>query len=206
MKILLSVLLIFLTLHSRENPFFPADSLEDMPITSNKTEKYTPLNRAAISLPDYARVLEEVTIKYKNLDGSIESKSIKVNRSVDWHIPLFISQTYMNSEDKKTNIKNKISKKIGFKFINFTILEKEIFINTADKLIRNFFLVNPHKIVLDFKREANFLTYKKKLSTIPFTLLHVGNHDGYYRVVITLDGRYQYKIDSTDSGYKIKIF
>jgi hypothetical protein len=179
-----------------------------MPITSNQIAKYQPLDRVAISLPDYARVLEEVTISYKNLDGSIQKKSIQINRAVDWHIPLFISQSYMSSQEKKDkSIKKKsTSRLIDFKFIDFKISKKEILIRTKDSMIRKFLLVNPHRIVLDFRREANFLSYKKKLNTLPFTMLRMGNHDGYYRVVINLDGRYHYNIDSNNSGYKITIF
>jgi len=178
-----------------------------MPITSNQITKYPPLKRVAISLPDQARVLEEVTVSYKNLDGSIEKKTIQVDRSVDWHIPLFISQSY-NTTDKAEKSTSKVKKRtrnIDFEFINYTISKKEILIHTEDKLIRNFLLVNPHRIVLDFKREANFLSYEKSLTTIPFKELRMGNHDGYYRVVISLDGRYRYQTDTTNSGYKILI-
>ncbi len=206
MRVILSIVLMLLTLHSRENPFFPTDSIDDMPITSNKIEKYPPLNRIALSFPDYARVLQEVSISYKNLDGTVEKRSIKVNRSVDWHIPLFISQSYMSSE-KQIKVSKKISpREIDFKFIDFSISKKEITIKTEDKMKRHFLLINPHRIVLDFIRDADFLSYKKILKRVPFTLLRMGNHEGYYRVVIDLDGHYRYSIDSIQSGYKIRIF
>jgi hypothetical protein len=198
--------LSLIALYARENPFFPDESIESMPITSNQIQKYPLLNRAAISLPDQARVLEEITISYKNLDGSIEKKSIQVNRSVDWHIPLFISQSYATSDEKVMIHSNpKTEQRVDFDFINFQVSEKTIQIKTDDKLRQNFLLVNPHRIVLDFEREANFLSYKKTLKTVPFTQLRLGNHDGYYRVVITLDGRYRYELESTHSGYRIQI-
>ncbi|MEA3522250.1 MAG: AMIN domain-containing protein [Campylobacterota bacterium] len=198
MKILLSIFIILMPLLSRENPFFPADSIEAMPITSNKVMSYPSLKRVAISLPDQARVLEDITISYKNLDGSIEKKSIQVNRAVDWHIPIFISQSYGATKEKERQ-------KINFEFINFTINKNEILINTKNSLIRNFLLVSPHRIVLDFKHEANFLSYEKVLKKIPFTKLRIGNHDGYYRVVISLDGRYRYETDTTSYGYRIRV-
>lgn len=194
-----------MTLDARENPFFPDQSIESMPITSNHINTYPLLKRAAISLPDQARVLEEVTISYKTLDGSIEKKSLKVNRSVDWHIPLFISQSYASSDEDRVVSKPLKSQNVRFKFIDFQISDKTIQIKTDDKLIRNFLLVNPHRIVLDFERDANFLSYGKSLNTQPFTQLRIGNHDGYYRVVISLDGRYRYGLESTHTGYAIRI-
>ena len=207
MRVILFIALTYIALIARENPFFPTESMDSMPITSNQITKYSPLKRVAISLPDYARVLKKITISYKNLDGSIEKKSIEVERYVDWHIPLFVSQSY-NVTDKTEKSISKVEDKrqhIDFKFINFTIAKKEILIHTKDKLIRNFLLVNPHRIVLDFKREANFLSYEKILTTIPFKKLRMGNHDGYYRVVISLDGHYRYQTDTTNSGYRIQI-
>ena len=208
MRLILFALLACMVLSARENPFFPTESIDSMPITSNQIKKYPPLNRVAMSLPNHARVLEEITVSYKNLDGSIEKKSIQVNRSIDWHIPLFVSQSYANTakiENKKSKPKKK-TRAIDFKFINFTVHKREIIIDTKDKLVRNFLLVSPHRIVLDFKREANFLSYTKSLNIVPFKELRMGNHDGYYRVVIRLDGPYRYKTDVLDSSYKISIY
>jgi len=207
LRVILFILLTYIALTARENPFFPTESIDSMPITSNQITKFPPLKRVAISLPDYARVLEEITVSYKNLDGSIEKKTIQVNRSIDWHIPLFVSQSY-NTTDKIEKATSKVkreARRIDFKFINYTISKKEILIQTKDKLIRNFLLVNPHRIVLDFKREANFLSYEKTLTTVPFKELRMGNHDGYYRVVISLDGHYRYETNIIESGYKILI-
>ncbi len=208
LRLVLFALLTCLVLSARDNPFFPTQSIDSMPITSNQIKKYPPLKRVAVSLPKHARVLEEITVSYKNLDGSIEKKSIQLNRSIDWHIPLFISQSYTSTGkiENKTSSSKKKTRAIDFKFINFTINKKEITIYTKDKLIHNFLLVAPHRIVLDFRREANFLSYTKPLSIIPFKELRIGNHDGYYRVVIRLDGPYRYKTDVLDSSYKISIY
>lgn len=207
MRVILFIALTYIALIARENPFFPTESMDSMPITSNQITKYPPLKRVAISLPDQARILKEITVSYKNLDGSIEKKSIEVERYVDWHIPLFVSQSYSPRDKAEISISKAENKReyIDFKFINFTIGKKKVLIHTKDKLIRNFLLVNPHRIVLDFKREANFLSYEKILTSIPFKKLRMGNHDGYYRVVISLDGRYEYQTDTIDSGYRVQI-
>jgi hypothetical protein len=205
-RVVIFTFLILLQLSARENPFFPADNIETMPITSNKIDSYAPLKRVAVSFPDYARVLESVTISYKNLDGSIEKKDIKIGRSIDWHIPLFISQSYDSDSNRyeKSSVDRGVDK-VDFKFIDFQVSKNTMKIKTSDKLIRNFLMINPHRIVLDFKREANFLSYKRKLKTIPFIKLHIGNHDGYYRVVIYLDGKYRYETSSTAYGYIINV-
>lgn len=209
MKIWL-LLALFFSLHGRENPFFPADELGNIPVTSNKITSYPPLKRAAITLPDQARVLQEVTIKYKNLDGSVESKSIQVEHAVDWHIPLFISQSYSSDSEKKStvNTTKKSSKKretIPFNFIDLKFSELSVDAVTKDSLLRHFIMVNPHRIVLDFKRDANFLSYAKDVKTIPFKNVRIGNHDGYYRVVISLDGRYRYSVTPKENRYQITL-
>ena len=76
-----------------------------MTITSNFTTTLDPLKRATLTLPSTARTIESVTIKYKNLDGSISEVSEELGNSVDWHLPIFISQNYGSMEEKplKTN-------------------------------------------------------------------------------------------------------
>lgn len=81
-------------LNARENPFFPSTGETDTPFTSNENRSKEPLKRATISIPAEARVLQKVTIEYKNLDGSIQTKSIDLDNFVDWHLPIFISQSY----------------------------------------------------------------------------------------------------------------
>ena len=67
-------------------------------------------------------------------------------------------------------------------------------------------LVDPHRIVMDFEREANFLSFEKKLKTLPFMDVRIGNHDGYYRVVIALDGHYRFTTEKIPSGYRISLY
>ncbi len=159
-----------------------------------------------MSLPDQARVLEEVTIKYKNLDGTIETQMIHVNQSVDWHLPLFISQSGAPIRTNEAqNAGNSKAEMVDFKFIFLHVREKVVEIRTKDRLIRHFLMVSPHRVVLDFEREASFLSYEKRLSTLPFTQVRLGNHEGYYRAVLTLDGRYRYAIEPTQEGLRISI-
>jgi len=204
--------IIPLTLFSRENPFFPVDSAEDIPLTRNKVEKVPPLKRATMTLPSTARTIERVTVEYKNLDGSISKKSIVLHNSIDWHLPLFISQNYGSSPEippktvikKETKVKAKQNyKKIAsLPFITFYEDGKRLKIITKDKMLRKFLLVKPHRIVCDFQRDTDLGSYVKKIDKPSlFKKIRVGTHKGYYRVVIELDGFYQYKVENLKNGY-----
>jgi hypothetical protein len=204
---------LFVSLNARENPFFPAEGELDVPMTSNQTDKEPPLKRATITLPSTARTVESVSVEYKNLDGSIATKKIILKNSIDWHLPLFISQSYIDSEDSSRNkTKKKSLKKVTFrkiaslKFISFYENKKELKILTKDKMIRNFFLVKPHRIVCDFQREIDIRSFEKKSPKgSVFTKIRIGNHSGYYRVVIELDGYYKHKTKKIKNGYLFKL-
>jgi len=193
-----------LTLSARENPFFPSPGDKDISYTSNEDKSQPFLKRATITLPPQARILQKVTIHYKNLDGSQESKSIELKNSVDWHLPIFISQNYNTSLNvKKDTIKFK--KLAHIKYATFYASDKILKIITKDKIIRNFLLVQPHRIIMDFKKETNMKTYIKKISDSVFTKIRVGNHSGYYRIVIELDGYYRYKLKKLSDGCLITL-
>lgn len=217
-KFLLFAFVSVIFLNARENPFFPPEGEKDIPLTSNEQKVIPALKRATIELPSHARVLESVTISFKNLDGSIESKSIKLENSVDWHLPLFISQSYeadssptavaVKETPKKMSVeKKKIEYKeiASIKFAKFYSSQKYLKILTDDMLLRNFLLVQPHRIVLDFKRDSSMKSYIKKIPQNTFTKIRIGNHDGYYRVVIELDGYYRYHIKDIEGGYILKL-
>lgn len=215
-----SIFILFLLLTSliaRENPFFPSVGEKDIPLTSNINQELPPLKRATLTLPSTARVIEGVTIKYKSLDGSRHSESIELEQTIDWHLPIFISQSYVNEEKVVTKTRKKTAKvpkknpssykKIaGIKLISFYSKGKSLKIMTQDKIIRNFLLVKPHRIVCDFKRDTNIKSYIKEIGKNSlFTKIRVGNHSGYYRVVIELDGHYRYKTKEIKDGYLFEL-
>jgi len=193
---------LLLSLEARENPFFASKGEKDIPHTSNQMKTLPSLKRATIELPPHARVLQKVTIEYKNLDGSIHTKSIKLQNAVDWHLPIFISQNYSASSTKHKKIKNLKFKKIAIsKYSSYFTSGKTLKIVTKDKIIRNFLLVEPHRIVVDFKRDASIKSLIKKNKNNIFTKVRIGNHNGYYRAVIELDGYYRYKMKKVSDGY-----
>ncbi len=218
-KVLFLALLLLTSLNARENPFFPSSGEKDIPLTSNIDSDLNPLKRATLTLPSTARVIEGVTVKYKSLDGSRHSETIELDNSVDWHLPIFISQSYTNEVQKVTAPKKKIAKakitpkkqssykKIaGMKLISFYSKGKKLKVITKDTIIRNFLLVKPHRIVCDFKRDTNIKSYVKEMAKNSlFTKIKVGNHSGYYRVVIELDGHYRYATKDIENGYLFEL-
>ena len=210
LKQLLFLIFCISSLTARENPFFPTEA-EDIPLTNNQIEKEMPLKRASMQLPSTARTIESVTINYKNLDGSVKHKTIELQNSIDWHLPIFISQNYeIEKETPAPKIEKQEEKKV-FKeiaklpFITFKIFKNEIYLETKDKILRSFLLVNPHRIVCDFKRDTDIRSYTKKVTGEDVTQIKVGTHKGYYRVVIELDGSYKYKKVSKD-GYIFTLY
>ena len=195
------------TLQARDNPFFPSVGEQDLPYTTNESQEIEPLKRATISLPPQARVLKEVTVGYKNLDGSIEHKTITLNAAVDWHLPIFISQSYVDSVSVTTKIeKNESFKLVGnINYAKFYIKGRTFKIETTDKLLRNFMLAEPHRIVLDFQKDATLKAFIKNNPNSMFKKIRVGNHKGYYRVVLELDGAYKYKLKHTSNGLEIDL-
>ena len=206
-KLLIITLFFLINLEARENPFFPSDGEKDI-LYANKHEELLPLKRATIALPTHARVIESVTVKYKNLDGTQDTKTIELDNSIDWHLPIFISQSF-NTESQ--TIKPSISKTVkytkvaSFKYMSFYSSDREMKLVTNDKMIRNFLLVKPHRIVLDFDKDVSMKNYTKSLPNNIFKKIRVGNHSGYYRVVLELDGYYRYSYKKSAEGYTFKL-
>ncbi len=206
-KVLL-LLFLYCALEARENPFFNADEAS-MPITSNQQILKAPLQRASISLPSTARTIESVSIRYKNLDGSQVTKRLQLDNSIDWHLPIFISQTYtpIKKESQHTSIKTAQKQKnfqaiYKLPFIAFYQSGKRLKVVTQAPLIRDFVLVRPHRIVFDLRENLEMRSFIKKLThnTI-FTKIRIGNHKGYYRVVVELDGYYSYTLEKHKNSY-----
>ena len=209
LKMFALLLFLSLVLDARENPFFPAFGELDIPMTTNQVTPIPPLKRATISFPSTARTIESITVKYKNLDGSLVDKTVKLGNSIDWHLPLFLSQNIAINEEKvsyKKSKKEKFKRIAGLSFISLYESKRKLKIITKDKMLRNFLLTKPHRIVCDFKRNIEIRSYDvdttQKNSVV--TKVRLGNHNGYYRVVIELDGYYSYKVENISSGYLLK--
>ena len=53
---------------------------------------------------------------------------------------------------------------------------------------------------------AEIVTLEDILAKAPFSKIRMGNHDGYYRVVIELDGQYRYKLETQERDYTIVVY
>jgi len=194
-----TAILIVTTLNARDNPFqslVGANEVEQVGVSTNVADIVEPYEGSSVNLPSSARVLRSVDFIYQNLDGSIAKKSVLVEKGIDWHEALIITH---NKKKKSSEIVERKIEKLkllaSFGFIRFEKQGKDLRVISNDEMQRHFLLINPHRIVIDFKRDASFATkhFEIKKST-PFKNIHIGNHDGYYRVVIELDGQYRYKL------------
>ncbi len=202
MRIIL-FLFLAISLFGRDNPFFPADPNKEKVYTSNRVEKLRPYTTEKILLPNSARVIKGIIIRYQNLDGSIAETNLALNSEIDWHEPFIVTHKLPSELQAETKIKTKTVKT---KYVNFQITKHKMNIKTSDKLLENFLLTNPHRIVMDFKRNTSFKPHTYKLNKAPFSKIRIGNHDGYYRVVIELDGQYRYKLETRKKEYTIVVY
>jgi len=187
MRIIIFLLLITY-LSGRENPFIPVINNENRVIVKkNKFES------ASTMLPSDARVLKSVTFTYQTLTGEIKHKTIIINQAINPNNPFYVAEL----------IKKVKSKFIKMKFLKLYIKNYKLFIQTKDKMIRNFILVKPFRVIIDFKANKSFLTYKKKLNSF-ITKAILGNHDGFYRLVLYTNGVYKPIIKKTAEGYLIE--
>ena len=90
--------------------------------------------------------------------------------------------------------------------IGIGIEQKSLIIYTKDMKVRDFLISNPYKVVVDFKKEKDsFATKSVEFSKPPFVSATLGDHDGFYRIAIVLDGHYRYDIVAIEGGYKITL-
>ncbi|NWF66520.1 MAG: AMIN domain-containing protein [Campylobacterales bacterium] len=175
-------------------------------VTTNEVPKKDFLSKESINLPNSARKIKSFVIEYQNLDGSIDRKILKLDKDIDWHFPILISQDVENKDEIKEENKKSTEKYIKVNdSLAFSIEKNSFEIFTKDTLLREFALTDPMKIVCDFQKNTQFNSKSYKLQFLPFKEVIIGNHTDFYRFVIELDGQYRYKISKTDYGYKINV-
>jgi len=212
-KQLISILLILcVSLSARDNPFSSVKDSQGIgkAITIKDTRKN--FSEVKTTLPSTVRILKELELHYQNLDGSIQSKKIKIDEKIDWHDELVLTKVkdikkgYIAPIKVEEPMSEPNQKVINFKdTISFAINDNKLHVTTDDIKIRDFLITNPYKIVLDFERELSFNTTKFDLSTKKFQNITIGKHDGYYRVVVELDGQYKYTLQKINNGFIITL-
>jgi hypothetical protein len=187
------IFILIISLFGRENPFEPVINPQ-IPIKQVKPEYFKTLK---IFFPRDARVLKKIILVYQNLNGDIKKKEIIINKNIDFHYPIKITHT----------ISKILLKEIDFdSLFKLFIKGKKIFLETKDKFIRSIFLVQPFRLVLDFKKDTSFLTIRREINSSVVKKVVVGNHEGFYRVVLYFDANYEYKIIPVDEGVKIELY
>lgn len=203
-QVFLLLSMVFLLL-ARENPFEPLVSPQGGFSAKEATNIESTFSKETIELPSSARRLLKVTVEFQNIDGSVDTMEKQVNREIDWHYPILITQTSQKSPKvtpKKIDQKQVLK---GTSFISFEVIDNILRIYTKDRLLRDFAITDPSKIVIDFKTDRNFNTRFVKTDTKIFKEIVIGEHKGFYRVAIELDGLYRYSLKYTDYGYEVRV-
>jgi len=206
-KYLSIILFISVFCFGRDNPFVPANNITKFTHVNKKKMNFEDVK---IQLPNSARILKSIEVVYQNLDGSVDKKVKIIDKKIDWHDELIFTKTVKGKEKAITQMiprsTQEQARKYSFKdFIKFEVTKKSFKIITKDIKIRDFLVNKPYKVVVDFKRDANFLTKRFMINMPPFISVVLGNHDKYYRVAIKLDGQYVYTLRKVKGDYIITL-
>lgn len=216
------LILSMISLSARDNPFEPVEFSKTTGKATYKKDTRESFKNEKVQLPSSARILKSVELHFQNLDGSVESKVVEIDKKIDWHDELVlkkvndvedviitqIPQTSVEEKiiQEKPQLMTKKNKEINFKdIISFLVEGNNLHVKTIDKKIRDFLVTKPYKIVIDFKKEVSFYTKVYDLQTPKFSSITIGKHDGYYRLAIELDGQYLYDIQKVSDGYVITL-
>lgn len=200
-KILFLSAILSCTLLGRENPFFSLSEGGNMPLSSNKVMPKSPLTSITYNFPDQARVLKEATFTFQNVDGSLETRKIQIDQSIDWHNPLILSQNKGQKGATAVTPHGPDEPVIAHSgFIQFQPSANRIALITKDPVLRSFSLSDPNSIIVDFTHTTLFTPYEKILNASPFVKVKVTNHGKFARATVTLDGRYTCSVSKTAQG------
>jgi putative periplasmic protein len=95
-------------------------------------------------------------------------------------------------------------KTFDFRGAKFELSASEMKIIAKDKKIKDF-AIEKNRIVIDFKGKNSFYTKKIRLDCGAFKDVTFGSHDGYYRMVVSLESKYKYDISEIKEGYLLKV-
>ncbi|TKX31137.1 glycoprotein CgpA [Campylobacter estrildidarum] len=212
---ILGIFLIFLSfLNAEENPF---------QVEKNASMIMPPdFQKEDVKFDSNARILKSITFNYVKVDGSEDSLEVDINKSIDWHniytiasskspdpskvldVSVTIPENNSKQESNATaNIEIPLQIAKIYDFISYAVYKNKIKLNTSDELISDFSVGNPSKIVIDFKSNSISPTKNIRLKNSIFKRIDFGSHKGYYRLVIYLDGIYNYSIQKDATGYMV---
>lgn len=185
------------TVTARENPFFAATESAVLPVTSNLQESRPRLTSLPYTFSSQARSLKEISFTIQNVDGSIETHTMAIDKSIDWHAPLTISQSSRSVSGESGITVGGKNSSADFGFIRIDTHGKRLVIKSNDTMVRHFALTDPNRIVIDYKHQEAFTLKEKALNAPPYTSVSVANHGKFIRVTLTLDGKYDYSLKNS---------
>lgn len=179
---------------ARENPFFATAESAALPVTSNIEDSRPELTSLPYTFSSQARTLKEISFTIQNVDGSIETRTMTVNRNIDWHAPIVISQSSQSASAKSGISAIGKNSSADFGFIRIDTKGKRLVITSNDSMIRHFSLTNPNRIIIDYKHQEPIVLTEKVLNAPPYASVRIANHGKFVRATVTLDGKYNYSL------------
>jgi len=137
-------------LFARENPFVPLKSSKDIGEATSIKDTRKEFVAQSITLPSSARILKSMELHYQNLDGSIESKVVLIDKNIDWHDELVLQKLQdkpvmqepmpsISDEEEQSEAKIEIKKSVNFQNrLTIDFIENNLWIKTKDKKLRDF--------------------------------------------------------------------
>lgn len=217
MKNLVILLIINIFVLARENPFVTVT--QESGVVNTEPREDMMLDVVTVPFPDTARTIKKVTIEYTNIDGSIDTRELDMNVSIDWHKPLLLTQKLETATISQKELLDKPIATVPMEpiisstdttihklnqYVSYQLIDNGYVIYTKDKLIRDFALPKPFKIALDFKSDTYANTIEKEIGD-KYKKISFGSHRGFYRVVFELDGRYTYKLNKNDDSIVVML-
>jgi hypothetical protein len=206
-QILIITSLIASLCDARENPFFATSTNPSNTVSSQKNSHKPPLTSMTYNFPSNAHVLKEASFTFQNLDGSIETRKIEIDHSIDWRSPMILSQsTIKNSETTTqlvptTNPNVKATDKVDF--LHFVPTKNNLLIQTKKTMVRSFTLSDPSSVIVDFRHNGVFNPTLTKLNIAPFVNVKVAKHKDLARVTLLLDGNHECKALKETNGVNV---
>ncbi len=160
--------------------------------------------KTELILPSTARKIKKIILEYQNLNGSITSIEQNLEGDIDWHFPLILSQEV---QPKSPEVLERQTFALGNLF-DFEITKDKINLKASLRLLRDFTLASPTRLVLDFKAPNKTPlqeVFDTQIPTIPKVSL--STHLDFYRITLNLDGQYKYTITQEIAGdYTIELY
>lgn len=196
LKKMIGLVAVLSVLLARDNPFEPEINSKNLQGGfSGIYDDY--LKEIHVDLPTSTRILKQITLTYQDIDGSIHSKVVGIDKSIDWHYPLKLSQHTLNQTT--------FEKRYQIQDFDFLMANNTMILRSPYKILRSFVLVNPYRIVLDTQKGPLDIYQNMDLNQKFFSHIKVGTHKDYYRITLILDGKYRYLLEEKNGAYELKL-